>query len=156
MRRIYRHPHFWARGTIQLGLATLLRPQAQLSAGIDSLTIRGRFPHARCMSFTTYTGQTQAIDGINDVHVVPATGSIADNPFIADHARNTDGAVRDYVVTVVKRQKPATPAPNTVYLTDANGTHSNLFSFLVIYGTYRPDKAFPNDGGGGGSCTTMS
>jgi len=30
------------------------------SLGIESLTIKGKFPHARYMSFTTYTGQTQA------------------------------------------------------------------------------------------------
>ena len=119
------------------------------AAGIDSLTIRGRFPHARYMSFTTYTGQTQAIDGINDVHIVPASTKTADNPFIAGHARNTDGAVRDYVVTVVKTRNPPSTASNPIYLSDANGSHSNLFSFLVIYRTYRPDKLFPNDGGGG-------
>ena len=122
---------------------------ARLSAGVDSLTIRGRFPHARYMSFTTYTGTTQAIDGINDVHIVPASGRATDNPFIAGNARNTEGARRGYTVTVVKGQRPASPAPNTIYTTDENGSHSNLASFIVIYRTYRPDRAYPNDGGGG-------
>jgi hypothetical protein len=122
------------------------------SIAFTKLNIRGRFPHARYMSFTTYTGQTQAIDGINDVHILPKSTRLADNPFIAGHARNTEGAARDYEVTVVRGQKPAPPAavpPNTIYTTDADGSHSNLASFIVIYRTYRPDAAFPNDGGGG-------
>jgi hypothetical protein len=126
------------------------------SAGIDSLTITGRFPHTRYMSFTSYTGQTQAVDGINDVHIIPASGNLADNPFIAGHARNTSGALRDYTVTVLKGQKPAIPAPNTIYTTDTDGTHSNLSSFIVIYRTYRPDAAYPNDGGGGEPLPTVT
>lgn len=129
------------------------------SAALTSLTIRGRFPHARYMSFTTYTGQTQAIDGINDVHIIPKSGKTADNPFIAGHARNTEGSVRDYEVTVVRGPKPAPPNPvpaNTIYTTDADGSHSNLASFIVIYRTYRPDVAFPNDGGGGEPLPSVS
>ena len=125
------------------------------SALDTSLTITGRFPHARYMSFTTYTGQTQAIDGINDVHIVPDSTHAVDNPFIVSNARNTEGAIRDYQVTVLKGQRPANPATNTVYTADAKNTHSNLGSFIVIYRTYRPDQAYPNDGGGGEQLPTV-
>ncbi|MDP9326459.1 MAG: hypothetical protein M3O87_08000, partial [Candidatus Dormibacteraeota bacterium] len=130
---------------------------AMPSAGINSLTITGAFPHARYMSFTTYTGQTQAIDGINDVHIVPATGNMADNPFLVGHARNTSGSVRNYAVIVAHDMKPMAGAQtNTIYTTDADGSHSNLATFIVIYRTYRPDARYPNDGGGGEPLPTVT
>jgi hypothetical protein len=126
-----------------------------LSAPFTRLRITGLFPHARYMSFTTYTGQTQAIDGINDVHIIPDSGQPVDNPFIAGNSRNTSGSKRSYTVYVAKGQKPANPAPNTIYTTDADGSHSNATSFIVIYRTYRPDRLYPNDGGGGEPLPTV-
>ncbi|MGB2940506.1 MAG: hypothetical protein WBD38_09460, partial [Candidatus Dormiibacterota bacterium] len=126
------------------------------SLDFDSMILTGRYPHARYMSFTTYTGQTQAIDNIHDVNIVPKSGIASDNPFIAGNARNTEGTPRDYQVTVLKKQKPASPLPNTIYTTDFDGSHSNLATFIVIYRTYRPDKAYPNDGGGGEGLPTIT
>src|SRR5579859_3962863 len=84
-------------------------------AGTTQLTIDGRYPHARYMSFTTYNNQTQAIDGVNDVHVDPLDGELADNPFIAGNRRNTDGSVRDYRVQVIAGMRPAGDVHNRVY-----------------------------------------
>ncbi|MCW3039550.1 MAG: hypothetical protein JWM31_1455, partial [Solirubrobacterales bacterium] len=35
------------------------------------LELAGHYPHARYLSFITYTPQTQAIDGINDQQIIP-------------------------------------------------------------------------------------
>src|SRR5258708_20371348 len=54
-------------------------------AGTAGLTIDGRYPHARYMSFTTYNNQTQAIDRVNDVHLNPPTPTPPANPFTSAH-----------------------------------------------------------------------
>ena len=110
--------------------------------GTAGLTIDGRYPHARYMSFTTYNNQTQAIDGVNDVHVDPLDGNRADNPFIAGNRRNTDGSVRDYRVQVIPGTRPAGEVHNRVYTTSTdydptrNTGHSNAVMYIVIYRTY--------------------
>src|SRR5258708_6594850 len=121
--------------------------------GTAGLTIDGRYPHARYMSFTTYNNQTQAIDGVNDVHVDPLDGNRADNPFIAGNRRNTDGSVRDYRVQVIPGTRPAGEVHNRVYTTSPdsdpprNTGHSNAVMYIVIYGPYRPDKGLDPGGG---------
>ena len=127
---------------------TMIKPYADAGGPITSLTIKGRFPHARYMSFTSYTGQTQAIDNIHDTQIEPDPG-MATNPFIPGSLRATSDAERDYTVTVVNGQRPsAGPLPaNTIYTTDADGSHSNRTSFIVIYRTYRPDTGLDNGGG---------
>jgi hypothetical protein len=116
-------------------------------AGTSSLTIKGRYPHARYTSFTTYTSQTQAVDGVNDLHIMPRDGNPADNPFLPGNRRNTEGPVRDYQVEVINGQRPAGEQFNTVYTTDTNGSHSNRAFYIVIYRTYRPDIGLDNGGG---------
>jgi hypothetical protein len=116
-------------------------------AGTTSLTIKGRYPHARYTSFTTYTSQTQAVDGVNDLHILPKDGKPADNPFVPGNQRNTEGAVRDYQVEVINGQRPAGEQFNKVYTTDANGSHSNRALYIVIYRTYRPDVGLDPGGG---------
>jgi hypothetical protein len=123
-------------------------------AGTTSLTIKGRYPHARYTSFTTYTSQTQAIDGVNDLHIMPKDGNPAHNPFLPGHLRNTDGQVRDYQVDVVNGQRPGGEQFNRVFTTDADGTHSNRAFYIVIYRTYRPDIGL--DAGGGEPLPTVT
>jgi hypothetical protein len=127
---------------------TMIKPFVDGGGMITSLTIRGRFPHTRYMSFTSYTGQTQAVDNIHDTDVQPDPG-MADNPFLPGSLRATPDDARDYTVTVINGQRPASgPVPaNTIYTTDADGSHSNRTSFIVIYRTYRPDVGLDNGGG---------
>ena len=123
-------------------------------AGTASLTIKGRYPHARYTSFTTYTSQTQAVDGVNDLHLMPNDRNPAHNPFLPGNRRNTEGPVRDYQLEVINGQRPSGEVFNKVYTTDADGTHSNRAFYIVIYRTYRPDIGL--DAGGGEPLPTVT
>ncbi|MEA2681683.1 MAG: hypothetical protein QOK05_11 [Chloroflexota bacterium] len=109
----------------------------------STLTITGRYPHTRYISFTSYTPQTQAIDGANDVSIDPDPGGV--NPFLPGAARYLPDAQRGYTVTVVAGQR-TDDRHNTVYTTSKDGSHTAT-DFNLIYRTYRPDRGFTPGGG---------
>jgi hypothetical protein len=80
-----------------------------------SLTLRGKFPHERYMSFTMFKplggGQIGPGDNLRDEEIVPDEGSV--NPFVAPNRR--DAKRRSYTVYVVRGEVPEEPAPNTLY-----------------------------------------
>lgn len=83
------------------------------------IEINGQYPHARYTSLTTYTGQLQSIDGLNDTRIAPDAGST--NPFLPK--ANRRAARRDYTVKVVNARVPqGERAPNTLYTTNADGS----------------------------------
>lgn len=112
------------------------------SAAGTSLSIRGAFPHARYMSFVTYTAGAQSIDGIYDALIVPDAGST--NPFLAGADRNATD--RDYTIRVVIGNRPASPEPNTLYTGTTDGSKSAPF-FVLAYRVFRPDAGRGESGG---------
>ena len=98
--------------------------------------IRGRFPHARYMSFVAYNGLP--MDALLDVDIPADEGST--NPF-EPHARR-DAAQRDYSVRIVAERPPADPAerePGTLYVGGGQlGTPAPVF--YVMYRVYVPDR----------------
>jgi hypothetical protein len=109
----------------------------------STLTIRGRYPHTRYMSFTSYDPATRAIDGANDLSIDPDRGST--NPFRPGAPRYLPDGERAYTVTVVAGQR-TDARHNRVYTTSMDGSHT-ASDFNVIYRTYRPDRGFSPGGG---------
>ncbi len=109
-----------------------------------TLTIRGRYPHARYMSFVTYNAVLQSVDGLNDREIAPDPGNV--NPFQPGAPR--DGTNRDYTVTVAfGAPQPNGPA-NTLYTTSEDGTKSAQL-FLIAYRVFRADRGLDERGGVG-------
>jgi len=111
----------------------------------QSLVLHGEYPHSRYFSLTSYDPLLRAADGIHDTEIAPDPGS--SNPFRAG-ADRTAGS-RSYTVRVVRGDRPADPAPNTLYTGDADGSHSNPVTATVIYRDYRQDAGLDDDGGVG-------
>ncbi len=109
-----------------------------------TLTIRGKFPYARYLSFTSYNVGLQSADGLNDTRIAPDRGSV--NPFLPGARRYDDQ--RTYTVQVVFGQRPASPAPNTLYTTNEAGNKTGPM-FIVALRVYRPDRGLDNTGGVG-------
>lgn len=92
--------------------------------------VRGFYPHARYTSLTTYTRQSQSVDGLNDTQIGPDPGST--NPFLPHADRTT--TKRAYTVKVADGRLPAAGrAPNTIYTTNADGSKSGTKFTLRIY-----------------------
>src|SRR5438067_3661302 len=108
----------------------------------ETLTINGAFSYGRYMSFTTYTPYLFSVDGLHDSEIAPDPGSA--NPYLPGADRSV--TPRDYTVTVVFGQKPASPAPNTLYTTSADGSRTGD-SFELAYRVYRPDAGKDDKGG---------
>jgi hypothetical protein len=108
----------------------------------ETLTITGQYPHARYMSFTSYTPYLFSADGLHDTDIAADPGS--SNPFLPGADRTVTN--RNYTVTVVFGQRPATPAPNTLYTTSADGSRTGA-SFLLAYRVYVPDAGQDERGG---------
>src|SRR6476659_827218 len=75
------------------------------------LEIRGRFPHARYMSFHVYEGGVP-IDHLTDFQLVPAKGH---NPFRPGADRRHGGSYRLRVVAAAPPKDARRRAPNTLY-----------------------------------------
>jgi len=108
----------------------------------ETLTITGQFPYGRYMSLTTYTPYLFSIDGLHDSAIAADPGST--NPFLPGADRYA--TPRNYTVTVVFGQKPAAPAPNTLYTTNEDASKKGA-AFQLAYRVYRPDKGKDDRGG---------
>jgi hypothetical protein len=117
----------------------------------ETLTIRGRYPHARYMSFTSYNPALQSADGLNDQAIAPDPGST--DPFLAGASRRATH--RSYTATVVFGRRPASPAPNTLYTTSADGSRTGD-AFQVFYRVYRPDRGLDATGAVGLPSVTVN
>jgi hypothetical protein len=109
----------------------------------------GHYPHGRYISLITYTGASQAIDGLADINIRPDPGSI--NPFVAGANRNAPN--RSYRVYVKSGPAPATGRePNTVYTDNGqSGTNSKSSQggTALIYRVYEADRGLDLSGGVG-------
>jgi hypothetical protein len=112
----------------------------------ETLTIRGEYPHARYISFTSYDGVFRAVDGLNDQHILADAGST--NPFFP-HALRT-AVNRSYTVHAIFGQRPPQGTTqqqnNYLYTTSQDGSHTNRTSFLVVYRVYRVDRQYASVG----------
>ncbi|HEY3703136.1 MAG TPA: hypothetical protein VGL32_12825, partial [Acidimicrobiales bacterium] len=117
----------------------------------ETLTIRGQYPHARYMSFTSYNPALQSADGLNDQAIAPDPGSV--DPFLAGESRRATH--RSYTATVVFGRRPASPAPNTLYTTSADGSRTGD-AFQVFYRVYRPDRGLDATGAVGLPSVTVN
>lgn len=106
------------------------------------LVIRGRYPHARYMSFNAYSEDFQPTDALADTGIAAERGST--NPFIAGNRR--DLPRRDYTVRVVPDVVPEKRAPNTVYLGEDGRPR---FASSLVYRVYLPDRGRDQFGGVG-------
>lgn len=106
------------------------------------MLIRGRYPHARYISFNAYSEDFQPTDALADVDIAPDPRST--NPFVAGHRR--DLPLRDYTVRVVPDPLPEKRQPNTVYLGDDGRPR---YTASIVYRVYLPDRGLDQFGGVG-------
>jgi hypothetical protein len=109
------------------------------------VVLRGRYPHARYMSFVAYDAAERPIDGIGDVEIRPDPGSA--NPFLRGAAR--DSGKRAFTLHVMGDPAPTDRAarkPNTLYLGQAGQT---ALGGTIIYRVYVPDRGLDETGGVG-------
>ncbi|MFI5719772.1 hypothetical protein [Nocardia sp. NPDC051750] len=110
-----------------------------------SVTLHGEFPHARYMSFVSYSALGEATEVLTDTAITPDAGSA--NPFPAGADRQGDN--RSYTVRVIAGDRPENPEPNTLYAEATGGV------IPVIYRVYRPDVGHDAMGGAGLPRTTV-
>jgi hypothetical protein len=117
----------------------------QLPAGA-SVTLHGRFPHARFFSLTTYVTKAGVTGypstSIYDEQIAPDAGSV--NPFRPGEDRQAVN--RDYTVTISGQTQPGTPAPNTLYA-GQEGETGKTQQVEMMMRIYRPDRNLEADGG---------
>lgn len=110
-----------------------------------SLTLKGKFPRERYMSFTMFKplggGQIGPGDNLRDEEIVPDKGS--KNPFRPGVKRRVKK--RSYTVHVVRGEVPAKPAKNTLYTGQTDPTERLGMSQR----NYLPDKGLLGTGGVG-------
>ncbi len=144
---------FWV-GAVSPGTFNILYPdegvtyygaQYRLPAGA-SLSLEGRFPHARHMSINAYDAQGQPLDRIVDVLVDPLPGGT--NPFRPGARR--DAAARGWRVQLQPRElvagqpvDDATRPPGTLYLPQGEPLTQ------LWYRIYLPDQGRDATGGAG-------
>lgn len=106
------------------------------------LTLRGRYPYARYMSFTAYNPVAEALDTLTDRDIAPTAGSA--NPFRIGAARKR--ARRSYSVRIVADPPPAgrRRAANTLYLGSAGMPARTGW---VMHRIYVPDAGGSVTGG---------
>jgi hypothetical protein len=131
--------------------STYFVAQYVLPAGA-SLTLRGRFPHERYMSFTMFRplggGQIGPGDNIRDEEIVPDKRSV--NPFVARHPRNLKR--RSYTIHIVRGEVPAHPAKNTLY----TGQSDPAERLGMSQRNYLPDRGRDGTGGVGLAKVTLN
>ena len=106
------------------------------------LILKGRYPHARYMSFNVYDAAAQPTDGLADADIAPDEGS--SNPFIPGARRDVEK--RGYTVRVVSGARPEKREPNTIYL---NAAGQPSATGVIMYRVYVPDTGRDPSGGTG-------
>ena len=106
------------------------------------LLLRGRFPHARYISFNAYDEAGRPTDAIADNAIRPDPRST--NPFVVGNRRGLP--LRSYTVRVVADPPPAKREANTVYL--GSGDQPRFVGSLV-YRVHLPDRGQDQFGGTG-------
>ena len=104
------------------------------------IVVKGKFPHMRHWSFTTYSEDGVPRDVIDDVDIDPDSGS--SNPFRPGVAR--DARLRDYSFTIESGHPPQPRPRNTVYTLAAAGTPIGMHMR-----NYVPDRGMDYLGGAG-------
>ena len=103
----------------------------------SALTLSGRFPHARYMSFNAYDDKGEATASLTDAAVAPDRGST--NPFRPGASRRA--VHRSYTVSVVPTA-PTRPRPS-------NALEAGPGRQVVFYRVYLPDRGTGLTGGVG-------
>jgi hypothetical protein len=131
--------------------STYFVAQYLLPAGA-SLTLQGKYPHERYMSYTMFKpvggGQIGPGDHLRDEDIAPDPGST--NPFVSPHRR--DVKKRNYTLHIVSGDVPADRAPNTVY----TGTTDPDVRIGMSMRNYLPDKGLDGTGGVGLPTLTLN
>jgi hypothetical protein len=96
------------------------------------VTVHGRFPKARYVSFQVYDLATTVLGGLNDQEIDPDPGQ--NNPFRGGVTQGT------FTIRMVFGFPPAVPPPNTFYT-------FGLTAVILMYRVYIPEN--PNDITGG-------
>ncbi|MEM9733157.1 MAG: hypothetical protein AAF903_06685 [Pseudomonadota bacterium] len=103
------------------------------------LEIKGSFPRTRYFSVHTYDKKAAPYDHIRDEEIVPDEGS--QNPFIT----GSYSADMNYTLRVVGGVLPPDPAPNTIYMGEAD----NINRSPLIVRHYIPETPGDESGGAG-------
>jgi len=106
----------------------------------STLSLAGRYPHARYASFNAYEGNGASASSLSDRQIRPEPGSI--NP--SRPGKNRDAKNRDYEIEIKGEPVPADPARNTLYANPIEGTHQD-----ILYRVYVPDRGRSLAGGTG-------
>lgn len=110
--------------------------------------LRGRYPHARYMSFNLYNPRLEPLDALADVEIASEDGT---NPFALGADRQTQP--RDYEVRIVSGVRPADPAQregNTLYSFQTLGPQTVPSPLaVVLYRLYVEDEGQDISGGVG-------
>ena len=105
------------------------------------LRLRGRYPHARYMSFVSYNSLKSPTDSIYDTQISPETDHL--NPFRLGARRDVES--RAYGLDVLPQSPPdGERAENTIYADPRFDGQVSLF-----YRVYVPDQGFDATGGTG-------
>ncbi|TXH02646.1 MAG: hypothetical protein E6R07_14750 [Nevskiaceae bacterium] len=100
------------------------------------IELKGKFPHARYLSFTNYDPRMKAVDALQDFNIVPDSGSV--NPSVVGGDRNAVN--RSYTVKMVNATVPSgLRAPNTIYTTSQDGSRTSGPLGLILLRSYVPD-----------------
>lgn len=106
----------------------------------STLTIKGRFPHARYSSFNAYEGNGASASSLSDRQIRPDKGSIN----TSRPGKNRRAKKRSYTITVKGEAVPASPARNTLYASPIADRNQD-----ILYRVYVPDKGRNLSGGTG-------
>jgi hypothetical protein len=111
----------------------------QLPEGGSHITIEGKFPHSRYISYSNYYALGGTISDLTDIEIQPALGST--NPFVPGSPRNDPSRI--YSLTIRKGTPEIAPTEDDNILYGADE-----LSFL-LYRVYLPDAGTDASGNGG-------
>lgn len=98
--------------------------------------LKGKFPHARYLSFQSFDLATRAFDLVQDLQIRPDPGST--NPFTL-HANRT-ATRRSYTLRIVDGRVPSSNRPpNTLYTQSQSGSPAAPGIAVVLLRSYLPD-----------------
>ncbi len=110
-----------------------------------SLTLKGRYPHARYMSVTAYDPRTKAVSSLYDEQIQPDPGSV--NPFVVGASRTATSRAWTVKVAFLQPGQQPSAAANTLStgFTPRGGTPAS--DFFLVYRVYLPDRGRDQAGG---------